>query len=292
MAEACPFCEGSRLRAGPERAGARYRVCARCGSAFVPDPPIRFREYYEAYDPELVRDLPGILRARYEAVLAELERRAPGRRLLEVGCGNGHFLTVARDRGWRVAGTELSRAHVERAVGAGLDVRYGDLRGEGLWDGSDFDAVVLIEVLEHVPGPLELLRAVTERLVEEGITYVTTPNYGSVTRRLLGGRWSVLDPEHVALATPRGLRAALRGAGQGIVRLESKNLYLSEYRALFRRGSAPGEASRAAATAELRDRIEGSGPLRAAKRAANAVLGLTGLGESLECLARRPGSAG
>jgi SAM-dependent methyltransferase len=291
--EACPFCGSAAGRDGPGRGGAAYRICRRCGSGFVAEPAIAFRDHYERYDPELVRDVPEVVRRRYGDVLAGLEARARGgRRLLEVGCGNGHFLSAARARGWEVRGVELSRPHVERARALGLDVRYGDLADDDLWRGEAYDAVVLIEVIEHVPEPRRLLRAIAHRLVPGGVTYLTTPNFGSVTRRLLGGGWSVLDPEHVSLASAAGLRVALEAAGLRVARLRSKNLYVGEYRRAWRggRGGAP-RGSRAEETARLRDRIEESTLLRTAKAVANAALGATGLGESLECLAVREGAA-
>ena len=251
------------------------------------DPSTALREHYERYDPELVRELPATVRRRYSDVLRRLDALSPGRRLLEMGCGNGHFLEMARECGWEVAGTELSRPHVERARDRGLDVAYADLLSEDPWPGRTFDAVVLIEVLEHVPDPLELLRAAGSRLVADGAVYLTTPNFGSITRRVLGASWTVLDPEHVVLATPRGLGEALRRSGYEVLELRSKNLDPGEYRrALGGRRPVPGDgASRARAAGELRDRIEASRGLRAAKAAANFVLGLGGLGETLECLA-------
>ena len=284
----CPYCGSGRGGEGPERKGARYRICLRCRSGYVAESRLQFHEYYERYDPEGVQELPQILRRRYADVLGLIERHAPGRRLLEVGCGNGHFLSVARERGWEVRGNELSRPHVERARAAGLDVVYGDLADDGLWEGEPFDAAVLIEVLEHVPEPAGLLRAVTDRLVPEGVTYLTTPNFGSISRRILRGEWSLLDHEHVALASPEGLRLALERAGQRVLRLRSKHIFLGEYRRVLfppRPGTPP--LGRVESTAQLRDRIEASWWLRAAKVGVNAILGMTGLGESQECLARR-----
>lgn len=291
MGDGCPFCGSTRSRDGPQREGLRYAICRGCGSGYLVGESIDFRAYYEDYDPDLVLELPPVLARRYGTMLERIERIAPGRRLLEVGCGNGHFLAVAERRGWEVSGVELSRAHVDRARARGLDVVYGDLGDDALWSDHRFDALVAIEVLEHVPRPLDLLRAAADRLAPGGALFLTTPNFGSVTRRLLGAGWSVLDPEHVALASPAGLASALRRAGFTVVRMESRNLYLSEYRRLWSgRAVAAGDTTaRAEATAELRDRIEGSALLRGAKAVANAALSLTGWGEGLECLARRVG---
>lgn len=287
----CPYCRAEAWRPGPERGPLRYRTCRACGSAWLAQDVLTYADYYDAYDPEQVREAAPILRDRYRTMLARIEARAPGRRLLEVGCGNGHFLAEARERGWTVAGLELSRSHVERARARGLEVRHGILE-DGLFDAEPWDAVAAIEVLEHVPDPGAFLAECSRRLRPRGVLFLTTPNFGSLTRRVVGARWSVLGAEHVTLASPRGLRIALGRAGHEVVELASRSLFLSEYRALLpgRRG-APG-ASRVEAAVELRDRIEESSALRLAKAAVNRVLAVTGVGESMECLSVRAVGAG
>ncbi len=289
---ACPYCRGGAWRPGPERGPLRYRVCRACGSAWLAEDVLAYADYYDGYDPEQVREASPVLRDRYRAMLARVQERAPGRRLLEVGCGNGHFLVEARERGWTVAGLELSRSHVERARARGLDVRHGILE-DGLFDAEPFHAVVAIEVLEHVPDPASFLAQCTRRLAPGGALFLTTPNFGSLTRRVVGAEWSVLGAEHVTLASPEGLRTALERAGHEVVELASRSLFLSEYRALLpgRRGGGAGP-SRVEAAVALRDRIEESGPLRLAKAAVNRLLALTGVGESMECLSVRVGGAG
>jgi SAM-dependent methyltransferase len=267
-----------------------YQVCRSCGSAFLPEDPLDFEDYYLEYDPSAVRGLPDVVAGRYRDILQTVEGRTAGRRLLEVGCGNGHFLEVARDRGWEVCGTELSRPHVERARAKGLEVVPTDIVKGEVFAERRFDLVVVIEVVEHVPDPAALLRAAALRLAPGGWLYLTTPNYGSLTRRVVGAEWSQLDREHVVLATPAGLRAALRAAGFGFVRVRSKNLFLGEFRKRFGR-RRPSHAVRNVEVAQLRDRIEESASLRALKRIVNLILGLTGLGEVLEVWARREGSS-
>lgn len=286
MRSTCPYCASPAQRPGPERTSFRYARCARCGSGYVASHTIDFRAFYEGYDPELVLDLAPVLAARYRDMLAMLAAAAPGRRMLEVGCGNGHFLALAAEAGWETSGTELSRAHAERARGRGLDVVYGDVVEETLFPGRRFDAVVAMEVIEHLAEPTRFLAVMAERLVPGGVVFLTTPNFGSVTRRLLGPAWSVLGEEHVALASPKGLTLALQGAGFRVVRIRSKSLYVGEYVRALRGAAGPSATPLAAENAALRDQIEESRVLTTLKGAVNAVLGATGLGEALECLAR------
>ncbi|MBW3534386.1 MAG: class I SAM-dependent methyltransferase [Gemmatimonadetes bacterium] len=256
--------------------------------------PPAFDTYYGGYFPEGVRRDSPLLARRYRDLLAGLGNLAPGRRLLEVGFGNGQLLAQARDGGWEIAGTELSEAQVAPGRARGLDVAAGDLVRDGLYLDRRFDAAVLIEVVEHLPDPTETLRGVAERLVPGGVLYVTTPNVGALSRRLLGGRWSVFDREHVTLMGPRALKALLRRSGFRPLSVRSRNLNIAELRQALRGGSDGGDGhvrfDRPAAAADLRDRIEASGPLRATKAVANSVLGATGAGDTLVAWARREGT--
>ena len=290
--EACPACGASGAADPAPARGLPYLRCRACGSRILAEPP-EFDAYYRDYFPRGVRDDSPVLARRYADILARLAERAPGRRLIEVGFGNAQLLAQAAASGWDVAGTELSEAQVEHARGRGLDVRAGDLARDGLFAGRRFDAAVLIEVVEHLPEPAAVLEAVAERLAPGGVLYVTTPNVDALSRRLLDGRWSVFDREHVTLLSPRGLRSLLRRSGFEPLRLRSRNVNLAELRRELRPGAstAAGGArfDRPAAAAELRDRIEGSPLLRAAKAAANAALGATGAGDGLVAWARREG---
>jgi len=282
-------------------------VCRACGSATLVEGAVTPGPYYEDYFPEAVREPSAVLRRRYEAILAGLERRVHGRRLLEVGFGAGHFLDVAASRGWITAGVELSRAQAEPARARGHRVRCGDLVANDLFGGERFDVAVAIEVLEHVEAPAALLTAIFARLHAGGMLYLTTPNFDGLSRRVLGGWWSVLGDEHLMLASAAGLRTALRRAGFTRVRVRSRNVNPVElvrgWRARRRFGGAPppppgapeapaaagcSAADRVQASTAVRDRIEASRVLTAAKHAANLVLGALDLGDALVARARRP----
>ncbi|MFW5453802.1 class I SAM-dependent methyltransferase [Thioalkalivibrio sulfidiphilus] len=57
-----------------------------------------------------------------------MPRADRGPRLLDVGCGNGSFLRVARAAGWHVVGVDFDPNAVKTARSQGLDVREGGLR--------------------------------------------------------------------------------------------------------------------------------------------------------------------
>ncbi len=221
---------------------------------------------------------------RYHEWLRRAERAlgAPGR-LLEVGAGSGGFVRAARERGWDADATEVSASGLAALAGCGARVFAGDLEDARYPDGA-FDLCVSLEVLEHVPAPARHLSELRRVLRPDGLLLLTTPSFAGLSRRALGLRWRVIDPEHLGYFTPRTLRAALRGAGFARARVISRGFDLWAWRSPA--GNAPTARYEARTAAETREIVDASRALHAAKEAAHALLGLTGLGDSLLAWAR------
>lgn len=120
----------------------------------------------------------------------------PGERLLDVGAKWGGLGERARAGGWRGAytGLELNERHVAAAAERGLDVRPADVGRPLPVDDESFDAVICLELLEHLPSPLALLSEIRRVLSPGGRAVLSVPNpysWVEVTRELTG--WP--DPE-------------------------------------------------------------------------------------------------
>jgi len=287
VVDPCPLCRAARPARAFEKDGVPYDRCGGCGLVTrggADGPPS-----YHDYLPEATRALPPITRRRYEALLARLARRRRDGAFLDVGCGGGFLVETARDLGWRATGTEVSRAAVDFGVAKGLDLRCGTLADAALAPAS-FDVITLMEVVEHVSDPVALLRECAALLRPGGVLYATTPNFGSLTRRVVGPRWPPIAPEHVVYFTPRHLRRALRDAGLAPLRVTSANTSPHEMLRRFRRRRDAGagrEATPIERTLALRDAVERDALLRAAKAVANVALAATGTGDTLRALAER-----
>ena len=166
---------------------------------------------------------------RYGTLLNSFSSYRTKGRLLEVGCGRGYFLEVARAKGWRPVGTELSAEACDEARSKGLEVVLGSVSELSLAPGT-FEVVVLFEVVEHMEKPLQEMRELFQLLRPGGLLYVTTPNFDSLTRRLLKGQWRIIQPQHRFYFTGTTLHFLLRTAGFERKALFSKNLSVGDWR--------------------------------------------------------------
>ena len=285
---ACPAC-GGRLVPWFEKDGLGYARCTGCGGGFAAVPPAEPARYHD-YLPDLTRTLPDATRARYRELLRSFEPFRRTGRLLDVGCGGGFFVGEAAAAGWDAAGTEVSAAAVEFGRSRGWRLHRGLIADAGLGPGA-LDVLTLFEVLEHVRDPEGLLRECAGVLRPGGLLYLTTPNMGSLSRRLLGPEWSVISRDHVSLHTAAALREVARRAGFERPRVFSRNVLPHEIAKAFRRksaGATGGAGSPMAKTVALQARIESRPHLRLLKGAVNSVLRATGLGDTLVLRATRP----
>jgi SAM-dependent methyltransferase len=189
--------------------------CVGCGHrqvAHLPSDARLLSLYHDAWSDDYVREEAG-QRVTARATLDLLERHVAPGRLLDIGCWVGFLLAEARERGWEVVGVEPSRVAAAYARDAlGLPVHEGELLTADLPEGT-FDAVVLGDVIEHLPDPAGALERITRLLRPGGVVHLTLPDAGSALARRMGRRWWSVIPTHVQHFTRASVCALLRRAG-------------------------------------------------------------------------------
>lgn len=108
-------------------------------------------------------------------------------RLLDVGAGSGILVQEALAMGYLAEGVEPSLGLQARAVELGLPVKAGVLPHPEL--AGPYDVITLIDVIEHVPDPVGLLKAINSVLGLDGVIAIVTPDRRSVMARLMGYKW-------------------------------------------------------------------------------------------------------
>jgi 2-polyprenyl-3-methyl-5-hydroxy-6-metoxy-1,4-benzoquinol methylase len=143
----------------------------------------------------------------------------PGKRLLEVGSNVGLFLDVAARNGWKASGIEPSKWAVERGRKRfGVDLRQGTL--DDVEADHQADAVVMLDVLEHLVDPLESLRTLRGAVNEEGLLVLSTVDLDGIHGRIRKGSWPWFIRPHLHYFTPETLDAMLAKAGFDLVEFE------------------------------------------------------------------------
>jgi SAM-dependent methyltransferase len=182
--------------------------CDGCGTVWRADPDLwrSADEDYEhdTYDVQMLQEL-----HRDEVRVAQQDERwltaqgvAPGRRLLEVACYVGGFLTFARHQGAEATGVDPNPQLVRWCRALRLDARCGFVERID-WHGATFDGVWILNCFDQVAAPGELLDAARRLARPGGRLVIRTPNAAFI-RAAYGGssRLEVAAREHALWGVP------------------------------------------------------------------------------------------
>lgn len=185
-------------------------------------------------------------RATANLYLDQIEKRVGnpvGKKLLEIGCGNGDFLHEASKRGFEVSGLEYSRSAAEEANAklSAHSVIVGSADTIDLPLGY-YDVVVGCDVIEHVRDPRKFSERIYNSLKPKGLFYCVTPSRASLSAKLMGERWVEYKEEHLFYFDPKNIARLFQQAGFRLAETQSnyKILSPSYIVAHFKRFPKPG----------------------------------------------------
>jgi SAM-dependent methyltransferase len=148
----------------------------------------------------------------------------PGESVLEIGPGTGHLLAAAQRAGCSVTAVESSKIHrtfIEETWG--IHSLYPDIAA--VPGDRSFDAIVAINVIEHVYDITNFLHSIARLLAPNGVLFVCTCNAVSLEASLLRNWWSMCkEHDHVSFPSPIGLARAAKSADMRTERLWSAEL--------------------------------------------------------------------
>ncbi|MDQ3800474.1 MAG: class I SAM-dependent methyltransferase [Acidobacteriota bacterium] len=176
------------------------RRCRSCGLVYL-NPRPAAEEFARIYPPdyhafEFSEKQFGFVfkvRRRLEAgrLLSWCKNLPENARLVDVGCGDGFHLELLRDFGeksWNLEGVDADPRAASVAEKKGLKVHNGLLENLDLPPDA-YDLAFLIQTVEHVANPVELLREVRKILRPGGRLVIVTDNTDSLDFKLFKRRY-------------------------------------------------------------------------------------------------------
>ncbi len=163
------------------------------------------------------------LQGKYEVVAGRIPS---GSSVLEIGCHTGYLSHALISAGHSVSGVELDAGAAEVARNSGVRVICGDIENPSVLRsvGTNFDVVLLMDVLEHLRDPVLALRNLRTLLRPGGRALITGPNvaYWAVRKDLMLGRWryvdaGVMDRTHLHFYTASTWAALAEDAGFRVI---------------------------------------------------------------------------
>ncbi len=180
--------------------------CVKCGLCFIwPDSrsigkeQVYDRNYYDRWSLDNLgpKGISRMKQATFEHFFDTITAYKKAGTLLDIGCAFGDLLSVAAKRGWVGYGVELS---VYSATEAKKKVSP-----DRIWTGDflnsylpqkKFNVITMIDIIEHTCNAVAVLKKCYDMLEANGLLVIVTPDFGSLSRRIMGKNWPHFKMEH------------------------------------------------------------------------------------------------
>lgn len=293
----CLICGSEQLRKLSGYEKDHLVSCEKCSFVFSNVRPSQeeLDKVYGGYSRDVGRTEATLKKMREIAL--KLKNLSKAKRVIDIGCGDGEFLSIFKGLGCDVFGAEYDPRTEDICRNKGITMLRGgvmpSLGGNG--NPEQFDLAIFTEVIEHINNPMDVIENISHLLKKDGMLYVTTPNFASLERRMLGAQWGMIAyPEHISFYSPRTLDSILKRCGFEKVSLRTENISIFRVIQFFNRRKVsagsnshrdPEEVAAAAQTAVQKNVV-----LLFIKKMVNAILDITGTGTSLIAIYRKVGN--
>jgi|JI6StandDraft_1071083.scaffolds.fasta_scaffold75841_2 2-polyprenyl-3-methyl-5-hydroxy-6-metoxy-1,4-benzoquinol methylase len=155
--------------------------------------------------------------------LRALSGLAPGAAVLDAGCGGGLFSVGLSEAGFAVYGMDMSESGIRAAKARGI----GQFEVASVYNNlarrfgrEDFDAIVAVEVIEHLYSPARFAEMAFAAVKPGGVVVITTPYWGyaknivlAVTNRIDRSLTALWEGGHIKHFSRKTLSQLMRNAG-------------------------------------------------------------------------------
>ena len=140
--------------------------------------------------------------------------------ILDMGCGTGYFLSIAKQCGWRVEGVEVSdiaRSHAEQRIGQKINTSLEAL----LTEEQRFDAITLWHVFEHLDDINTSFDQLKQLLKPQGVLIFALPNPASFDAQHYQQYWAAYDvPRHLSHFKPETIKQLSQKHGMKVTSIK------------------------------------------------------------------------
>ena len=144
-----------------------------------------------------------------------------GKKIIEIGCGEGEFILPLQDFQVQAFGIEHRMELVNKARERGLNVwKSFPETPDTVIDNGPFDAFLLFQFLEHQPKPNDMLQCIRNNLTENGIGLISVPSFEYVLAK--NGFYELMR-DHLAYYTEDSFRFLMQYNGFEVIELEIVN---------------------------------------------------------------------
>ncbi|MFN3550199.1 MAG: class I SAM-dependent methyltransferase [Endomicrobiia bacterium] len=150
--------------------------CRKCGLIYKNprSPQKEFKKFFEAFSVENEESFIFSKKYLFIKIINKIQKIKKKGRILDIGCGNGYFLKIAKDFGWDVYGVEINPSAIKLAREKfGIQVEQKNLIE--IKD-EEFDVITLIDVLDFFMDPKKEIKEIKRILKKDGILIVRVRN--------------------------------------------------------------------------------------------------------------------
>ncbi len=213
----CPLCEATGGNPIHREGSLQMVRCPSCQFIYLNPRPTAesLLQFYQHYLPEegsSIESWQKMMEPVLQRAAHLLQQHKREGSLLDVGAGFGFFLKEMKDRGWEVAGVEISQKGMDYARNVlGVAIHHGPLEKVG-FPRNHFDAVTAFYVIEHLPDPMVFLKECHRILKPGGILLLRYPHTTPIKKflHLFGIKNRLYDlPAHLSDFSPETIQRCL-----------------------------------------------------------------------------------
>jgi len=186
--------------------------CKKCQFVYIyPTPTNKYLEkYYSVFKSNIFEKKDVIQDDSIHALQLLKKYKVNRKTLLDIGCGNGIFITEAIKYKWFPVGIDKSRKLIDYIKkNSLLNVHLADLLRYKCKE--KYDLITLNQVIEHFHNPLLVIRKCKKLLKKSGLLYIATPNIDSFVSKIRKVEFDyIIPPEHLSYFSKRTIEIILK----------------------------------------------------------------------------------